>query len=41
MVPPTYTIRNFHFILTQFLKLLKKQIEEKIHFGQLSSIFFF
>ena len=30
MVPPTYTIRNFHFILTQFPKLLKKQIEEKM-----------
>ena len=27
-MPPTYTIRNFHFILTQFPKLFKKQIEE-------------
>ena len=39
-MPPTYTIRNFHFILTQFPKLFKKQIEDKVHFGQLSSIFF-
>jgi len=30
MVPPTYTIRNFHFILTQFPKLFKKQIEDKV-----------
>jgi len=38
-VPPTYTIRNFHFILTQFPKLFKNQIEDKVLFGQLSSIF--
>ena len=30
MVPPTYTIRNFHLILTQFPKLFKKQIEDKV-----------